>query len=524
MSGSLPSTVKEISMNRWYLAFALVSGLPAAGMAQDTTRATPTATLTLAEALKEAQASSPSFRQVVNNAGPARWGVRNAYGGLLPSVNASADFGYTGSGQSNFGGGFVRETSPFLTSGYSLGLQWQLDGSRLSAPGQQKANQRATDEDIANAEIQLKADVTTQYLTALQATAQVDVARQQVTRNQEFLALAEAKYRVGQGTLIEVRQAEVQKGQSDVQLLRNQQTENETKLELLRRMGVVPPVPVEQIALTDTFPVSEPSYQLDQLLALAGEQNPSLRALKAREDAATWGVRSAKSQFLPSLFVRAGWSGFTQEFTDDGSLIADQLSSAQASAADCVFQNGILERLTSPHPAPNGGIVPDCNASAGINSTGTALDPTLEADIRRQNNVFPFDYTGQPFSASLTLSLPIFTGFSRSLRLSEARAAQQDADESVRASALLVRTNVHSRFLALQTAHKAIAVQEASRQAARDQLKLAQDRYRLGSGTSLELSDAQNAVQRAEGDYVNAVYDYHKAVAALEAAVGRPLR
>jgi outer membrane protein TolC len=38
------------------------------------------------------------------------------------------------------------------------------------------------------------------------------------------------------------------------------------------------------------------------------------------------------------------------------------------------------------------------------------------------------------------------------------------------------------------------------------------------------VSDAQNAVQRAEGDYVNAIYDYHKAITALEAAVGRPLR
>ena len=70
----------------------------------------------------------------------------------------------------------------------------------------------------------------------------------------------------------------------------------------------------------------------------------------------------------------------------------------------------------------------------------------------------------------------------------------------------------------------AIGVQEANRAAARDQLRLAQDRYRLGAGTSLEVSDAQNAVQQAEGDYVNAVYDYHKAIAALEAAVGRPLR
>jgi hypothetical protein len=29
---------------------------------------------------------------------------------------------------------------------------------------------------------------------------------------------------------------------------------------------------------------------------------------------------------------------------------------------------------------------------------------------------------------------------------------------------------------------------------------------------------------RAETEYVNAVYDYHKALAVLEAAVGRPLR
>jgi outer membrane protein len=83
---------------------------------------------------------------------------------------------------------------------------------------------------------------------------------------------------------------------------------------------------------------------------------------------------------------------------------------------------------------------------------------------------------------------------------------------------------VQARHLALKAAFEAIAVQEANRAAARDQLRLAQDRYRLGAGTSLEVSDAQNAVQRAEGDYVNAVYFYHKAVVALEAAVGRPLR
>jgi outer membrane protein len=171
-----------------------------------------------------------------------------------------------------------------------------------------------------------------------------------------------------------------------------------------------------------------------------------------------------------------------------------------------------------------GGEVPNCYAANGLVDGGGSLQDPISNQIRDQNSVFPFRYTGQPFSANLTLSLPIFTGFSRSLRLSQARAEQDDADEEVRARRLAVRSDVQARYLALQTTYRAIAVQAASREAARDQLRLAQDRYRLGAGTALELSDAQTAVQRAEGDYITAVYDYHKAVAALEAAVGRPLR
>jgi outer membrane protein len=169
-------------------------------------------------------------------------------------------------------------------------------------------------------------------------------------------------------------------------------------------------------------------------------------------------------------------------------------------------------------------VVANCDAAAGLVDGGAALLDPVTQEIRTQNDVFPFDYTGQPFQANLRVTLPIFTGFSRSLRLSQARAQQDDADEEVRGRRLQVRTDVHARYLGLQTAFQAIGVQFSSRDAAHDQLRLAQDRYRLGAGTGLEVSDAQNAVQQAEGDYVTAVYDYHKAIAALEAAVGRPLR
>jgi outer membrane protein len=510
-------------MIRWrsLLAVATVAFFPTAAAAQDSTQTAasrPQVTLSLAEALRQARAHSPVYRQTLNDASPARWGVRNAYGNLLPSISASSDLGYTGSGESNLGGGFTRATSPFLTSGYRFGLEWQLSGRALTAPAQQKALQRAVEEDISGAGITLVAEISTQYLNTLQAEAQVEVARQQVRRNEDFLELARARYRVGQATLLDVRQAEVTKGTSDVSLLRAVQAENEAKLDLLRRMGVEPPVAIDQIVLSDSFPVTTPSFRLDTLLALAERHNPALRSLRAREHAADVEVTSAKTDYLPTLSFRAGWSGFTQQYTNENLLLNQTLGEAQAQAAECQYDNSVKSALSL------GGEVPNCYARYGLVDGGGALQDPVSQQIRDQNSVFPFRYTGQPFGANLVLSLPIFTGFSRSLRLSEARAQQEDADEEVRARRLAVRTDVHAGYLGLETAYRAIGVQSSSRDAARDQLRLAQDRYRVGVGTALEVADAQTAVQQAEGDYVNAVYAYHKAIAALEAAVGRSLR
>jgi outer membrane protein len=507
-------------MKQWSSVLVFACALASAASAQDSNGVAPSTavSLSLAEALRVARGNSPTYRQTLNDAGPAKWGVRNAYGGLLPTLTASSDVGYTGSGESNFGGGLILPTSSFVTSGYNLGIEWRLSGRSLTAPAQQKALQRATDEDISGAAVALTSEISTQYLNTLQATAQVDVARQQVRRNEDFLALARARHRVGQTTLLDVRQAEVTKATSDVALLRAVQAENEAKLDLLRRMGVEPPVSLDQIRLSDSFPVTAPSFRLDSLLALAERQNPALRSLRAREHAAGLDVRSAKTDYLPSLSLRAGWSGFTQQFTNENLLLEQSLTTAQADAADCQYNNSVRSALSL------GGEEPNCFARFGLVDGGGSLLNPVAQQIRDQNSVFPFHYTGQPFSANLVVSLPIFTGFSRSLRLSQARAQQEDADEEVRARRLSVRSDVHARYLALQTAYQAIAVQASSREAARDQLRLAQDRYRLGAGSALELSDAQNAVQQAEGDYITAVYDYHKAIAALEAAVGRSLR
>ena len=238
-------------MNRRLAALLLIPCFTGVVSAQEqprvpTTRPPTTVALKLSDALAQARTKSPTYRQVLNDAGPAHEAVRNAYGQFIPSLDVGGSLGYVGSGSNTFGGSTFNQSSAALTSGYGIQASLNVSGAALTGPGLQKANQRATEADINNATVSLTFDVTAQYLTALQATAQSEVARQQVRRNTEFLDLARARQQVGQATLLDVRQAEVTRGQSEVELLRAVQTENEAKLELLRRMGVELPVPVNR--------------------------------------------------------------------------------------------------------------------------------------------------------------------------------------------------------------------------------------------------------------------------------------
>ncbi len=467
------------------------------------------AKLSLVDAIAIAHEHNPSYRQTLNNRGPSAWGVRNAFASLvLPSVTASGGIGYSGPGQQRFLTSNFSQSVATLSSNYSLSLDWQLSGSTLSQPGLKRAQDNATEADIAGAARNLVTAVTQQYLTVLQAKENAEVARKQLNRNGEFLKLAQARYDVGQATLIDVRQAQVARGQAEVTLLQAETAVSVEKLRLFEQLGVMAPVTVDSIQLTDTFPVQAPTWKLEELLAMAEAQNPALQALRARERAANWGVRAAAASYGPSLSLSASWSGFAQKFQNIDPIIRGQQAAFGAQYNQCLEDNQI--RTSAGLPAT------DCSTFVW----GASNEQTL----RNQNAQYPFTFTQQPFSARLTISLPIWLNFSQPLQVAEAKASHQDLAESVRARGLGVQTEVSQGYLTVQTDYRTIAIQDTNRSAAREQLQLATERYRVGSGTFFELLDAQVASLRAEYDYVASVYNYHKALAGLEAAVGRQLR
>lgn len=434
----------------WLVVFSLVAAI---GYAQEA----PVRRLALAEALDIARRNNPDYRGILNDSWAAGRRVTSATASLFtPTADISA-------GTYHRGAGIVSGTpfpSPSSTyNSWSLGINYRLSGATFADRGLAAANARATDADIAGARTVLETTVRQQYLNLLQAQAQALLAHRSVERSTENLNLAQARYGVGQGTLIDVRRAEVEKGQAAVNLLRaDQSVENQT-LVLFQRLGVPAPEPA-RIELTDTFPVVPPSFRLDTLLAMALAENPGLVALRARQASAQWGVRSARSQYLPSLQLSASYGKY---------------------------------RI----------------------STDTNLQLQEPPSAERGTN---------PLSYQIGVTLPLYDGFQRNVLTAQARAQEDDVRQAIRGRELTVRAEVSAAYRALIAAYQTIALQASNKIAAGEALELATQRYRVGSGSYIELLDARVAAERAEADYVTAVYDYHKAVAALENAVGRPLR
>lgn len=509
---------REIFMKRYGILLILIALLatPRAGSAQRPRLPSIPQQLSLRQAIDFALAYSPVYRQTANDRSPAAWGVRNAYASFIPAVTGSYGLNYRGSGTQTFLADEFVQPSATIGSDYSLTLSMTLSGRTLMQPGLARAQLRAAEAGIDGAAIALESLVEQQYLAGLRAEAQVRLAELQLERNEEFLRLARARFQVGQNTMLDVRQAEVARGQSQVALLQARQLVTVEKLRLFEQMGVPAPDDPSVVALTDSFPIVQPGWQLSALLGEAERQNPELLALRARESAAAAGERAAKSSWLPTVSLSAGWSGFTQQFTNEAFLIDRARTGSNISLASCQNQNQVFmdvnSRLSPEQQIP----LSDCSAFV--------FTDTDAAAIRADNRVFPFDFQSQPFQARATISLPLFSQFTRSLEISQASILTEDAQEAVRERELRVRTAVSQAYYALLTAFETIGIQESNQVAAREQLRLATERYRVGSGTFFELLDAQLAATGAEADYINAVYAYHQSIATLEAAVGRPLR
>ena len=124
----------------------------------------------------------------------------------------------------------------------------------------------------------------------------------------------------------------------------------------------------------------------------------------------------------------------------------------------------------------------------------------------------------------MSLSIPIFNGFSRERQVSQASNALEDAVYSRRAAELRIRTTVTSALDELMTAFSVVEVEERNREWAAEQLEMSRTRYGLGADNFIVLLDAERTMAEGERAYLDSVYSFYGGLAILENAVGQRLR
>jgi TolC family type I secretion outer membrane protein len=124
------------------------------------------------------------------------------------------------------------------------------------------------------------------------------------------------------------------------------------------------------------------------------------------------------------------------------------------------------------------------------------------------------------WNAGIMLTLPLFQGGLTLGRVAEARAnllaleAQRDATKQA------VLLEVNQAYADLEGAAARVEVMQKTLQKARENLDVAQGRYKAGVGPYIEVTDAQLSSVNAETDHIKALYDYHLAIAQLLKAMG----
>ena len=508
--GSSPTSNEGfVRMRNSLRALAIMAALIASPLAG---QVTVPSTLSLADALDIAQENNPSFLQTRNDERLADWDVKQAYGQLLPTASANSGVSWQGAGEQRFGSltlgdlGFGGQPSYYF-SNYSVNFNYSLSWATLKGPAQAKANRGTTVAQIRVAESNLVAQVTNAYLEMLRQQEAVRLTEQQLENTQFNYRLAQGQLEVGSVTPIDVGLAEIQVGRSEVGVLQARNALETGRMRLLQQLGLG----VDQVfELGTIFVLTEPSWDLDELIDMALGQNPTLQARRSSKASADIGVSKDRSAYYPSISMSTGLSGFTRQASSTASQVAQAQGQIAGSVANCQFTNDLYSRLADPLPGQ------DCSRFA--------FTDTQRQAIEDGNNAFPFNFDKSPPSLSFGISIPIFQGLSRQRNLEAARLQRDDITQQVREQELSLQADLAIGLANVRTAFQSAELEERNRVLAEQQLRLARERYQLGAITFVELVDAQTLFAQADRDRTIAIFAYHDTVTSLEALVGAPLR
>jgi outer membrane protein TolC len=125
------------------------------------------------------------------------------------------------------------------------------------------------------------------------------------------------------------------------------------------------------------------------------------------------------------------------------------------------------------------------------------------------------------YSVGLVVTLPLFDGLMRENALNTAKAKQERAAQAEGLVRQQIAREVNQAALMLAAAEKGIEASRKGLEQAEEEFRVVKERFESGRGIQLEILDAQVVLTRARFNAVNALADYHSALAMWVRATGR---
>jgi outer membrane protein TolC len=138
---------------------------------------------------------------------------------------------------------------------------------------------------------------------------------------------------------------------------------------------------------------------------------------------------------------------------------------------------------------------------------------------QRNDYKFTNDDFLKSFNSSVTLSIPLFSGFKTSSKIQQAKIGIKEAGYQEESLLNGIRMEIKSAYFTLKQAQENVQTQEVTIKQAEEANRLAELMYTEGASTQLDVLNANVALNQAKMNYQKSLYEYNVALSSLKKAI-----
>ena len=442
----------------------------------------------LQEAIDLALQNNFSLKQTKNNLSASEVQLLSNRSDYLPEINGSFS-GFRNAGQQfnnatgEFGDFTINGVNTSVNASYTIFDGFQRYNNMQSA----KLQSEASSEDVERTKEDVIFETSQAYLQVLLDKELLRIAEENLENSRMQLEQVQAQVEVGAVPISDLYNQESTVAQAELDVTNNRNNLRNSKVALVRQMQIDP---LQNYTFespdTENKNILPENYELRSLVRVALENRSDLESQEHTIEATKHDLESAKGTLYPSLSISASYGTSFNDQTTQPMLVTDN-------NGDPVTQQNFIP------------VVDDNGNPVGDQFILQEQPVTERVDVgigtqfltRNVNRNFGFN-----------LNIPLFNTFDRRNTIQQQKISFKNAKlelENTRLQVIQDVTQAYSDYVAVTDRLKST---ERALKAAEKAYETEQERYKVGAGTLLEVSDAQTQFVEARANRAQAVFNF----------------